>query len=613
MKLTANDLNGGTVEQNFTITVANVNDPPVFTSTAITTATEDSIYSYTVITNDVDVGDTVILSGPTVPDWLLLNTSSGVLSGTPLNSNVGINNVIIRATDSTGAFSTQSFTITVTNTNDAPTFTSTPPTTVNQDALYSYTITTNDVDVGDSTTLTVKTKPTWLSLNSETNILSGTPTNDNVGIHDIELVITDSNNVSTSQTYRLTVLNVNDPPVFTSTAITSILEDELYNYTVTARDPDHNHAPPESYTLTATTKPSWLTFTTTSTTLVPGDTNTTGILSGTPTNSDVGTHSVVITATDSNSGTTTQSFTITVTNVNDAPTFTSTPTTSVNEDTLYSYSFTASDIDSGDTITFTIPVKPSWLSLNTATNTLSGTPTNSNVGNHNVVISATDISNVTINQSFTISVSNVNDAPTFTSTEIKSATQGTLYTYTVTTSDDDIGDVVTLSGTTIPSWLSFDVDTGILTGTPGNSDVGSHTVSIAAQDLNGGTNNHVFTITVANINDPPEFTSTPITTTIERKVYSYTVTTNDIDTGDSVTLTGTTIPSWATFNTGTGLLTGTPTDSGTHSVVITATDSNSAVTTQEFTITVEEMPTHYIPQLCTITCLLYTSPSPRDS
>ena len=49
-----------------------------------------------------------------------------------------------------------------------------------------------------------------MSLNSGTNILSGTPTNDDVGIHDIELVIADSNNVSTSQTYRLTVLNVND-------------------------------------------------------------------------------------------------------------------------------------------------------------------------------------------------------------------------------------------------------------------------------------------------------------------------------------------------------------------------------------------------------------------
>ena len=79
------------------------------------------------------------------------------------------------------------------------------------------------------------------------------------------------------------------------------------------------------------------------------------------------------------------------------------------------------------------------------------------------------------------------------------------------------------------------------------------------------------------------------------------MTTNDIDTGDVVTLSGTTIPSWASFNTSTGVLKGTPTDSGTHDVVITATDLNSGVTKQEFTITVEEMPTHHIPQFCTIT------------
>ena len=199
----------------------------------------------------------------------------------------------------------------------------------------------------------------------------------------------------------------------------------------------------------------------------------------------------------------------------------------------------------------------------------------------------------------------INDDPLFTSTPVTSATQNSVYTYIITTNDVDKGDVVTLSSSTIPSWLSFDVNTGVLTGTPGNSDVGNHTITINAQDLNGGTSQQVFTIAVANINDPPVFTSTPITSTIERKEYYYTVTTNDIDTGDVVTLSGTTIPSWASFNTSTGVLKGTPTDSGTHDVVITATDLNSGVTKQEFTITVEEMPTHHI-------CLLYTSPSPRD-
>jgi hypothetical protein len=100
----------------------------------------------------------------------------------------------------------------------------------------------------------------------------------------------------------------------------------------------------------------------------------------------------------------------------------------------------------------------------------------------------------------------------------------------------------------------------------------------------------VFTETtgqVANVNDPPTFTSTPVTGATQDASYSYTVTTNDVDNGSTVTLTGTTIPSWLSFNRATGKLTGTPrnSDVGNHSVVITATDGIVDVT-QEFTIRV---------------------------
>ncbi|MEL4274898.1 putative Ig domain-containing protein, partial [Shewanella xiamenensis] len=54
---------------------------------------------------------------------------------------------------------------------------------------------------------------------------------------------------------------------------------------------------------------------------------------------------------------------------------------------------------------------PSWLSFNPATGVLSGTPTNTNVGSHAVVLRATDVDGLTADQSFTIAVANVNDAP----------------------------------------------------------------------------------------------------------------------------------------------------------------------------------------------------------
>ena len=81
------------------------------------------------------------------------NTSTGVLSGTPTNSEVGTHSVTITATDTAGATDTQSFNITVINTNDPPTFTNTPVTSATQDVGYDYTPTTNDIDIGDSVSI----------------------------------------------------------------------------------------------------------------------------------------------------------------------------------------------------------------------------------------------------------------------------------------------------------------------------------------------------------------------------------------------------------------------------------------------------------------------------
>ena len=59
---------------------------------------------------------------------------------------------MLTVTDAAGESVTDSFTITVANTNDAPTITSTAVTSVNEDSAYSYTTTATDVDAGDSVT-----------------------------------------------------------------------------------------------------------------------------------------------------------------------------------------------------------------------------------------------------------------------------------------------------------------------------------------------------------------------------------------------------------------------------------------------------------------------------
>ena len=96
-----------------TFTVLNV--APAFTSTPVTTATQDVPYTYTATTEDAN-GDAVTITAPTLPGWLTLTDhgdGTATLSGTPTNAHVGDHAVVLEVTDSGGLYATQSFTITV--------------------------------------------------------------------------------------------------------------------------------------------------------------------------------------------------------------------------------------------------------------------------------------------------------------------------------------------------------------------------------------------------------------------------------------------------------------------------------------------------------------------
>ncbi|MFO7655536.1 MAG: putative Ig domain-containing protein, partial [Bacteroidales bacterium] len=64
------------------------NYAPVITSSPAKSVNEDTPYSYTLTFRDID-GDAITKSAKILPKWLTFNTSSGVLSGIPLNNNVG--------------------------------------------------------------------------------------------------------------------------------------------------------------------------------------------------------------------------------------------------------------------------------------------------------------------------------------------------------------------------------------------------------------------------------------------------------------------------------------------------------------------------------------------
>jgi len=220
-----------TIEEELTLSV-----PPVLSSAiSDVSINEDAAYSYDASASFSDTdGDTLtyyatLSDDSDLPLWLSINTTTGVLSGTPENGDVGAIAIKVTATDSQSASVSDTYTLTVANTNDVPTLSSAiVNTSINEDAVYSYDASANFSDIdGDtlsySATLSDDSDlPLWLSIKSSTGVLSGTPESVDGGAIDVKVTATDTSEVSVSDNYTLTVINLYDAIISTATTDTTI-------------------------------------------------------------------------------------------------------------------------------------------------------------------------------------------------------------------------------------------------------------------------------------------------------------------------------------------------------------------------------------------------------
>ncbi|MEQ1484126.1 putative Ig domain-containing protein [Methyloglobulus sp.] len=197
------------------INIAAVNDAPTITSTPVLTATEDASYTDAVAATDVDAGQSLSYSLVTAPSGMTINATSGAISWTPTNAQVGGNNVTVKVTDSSGAVNnsaTQDFIVAVTNTNDAPTLNFIPAQNAVVDTAFNLNAVGSDIDAGDVLTYSITGNPTWLSINPTTGVLSGTP--DAVASSTVTVTVTDTfGPVAASQNFNLDVTAVAATPV----------------------------------------------------------------------------------------------------------------------------------------------------------------------------------------------------------------------------------------------------------------------------------------------------------------------------------------------------------------------------------------------------------------
>ena len=180
--------------QLVTMTINGAADAPIAVDDAVS-GNEDTVIVGNVLKNDSDVdGDTLtanLVSGPAHGSLTL--SADGNFSYTPDADWNGTDSFTYTANDGALDSNVATMTITVNPVNDAPTVLSSAGTAATENAAYSYTITSRDVD-GDDLTITASNLPAWLTLvdnGDGTATLSGTPTHTDVGDHSVELEIFD--------------------------------------------------------------------------------------------------------------------------------------------------------------------------------------------------------------------------------------------------------------------------------------------------------------------------------------------------------------------------------------------------------------------------------------
>jgi len=369
----------------------------------------------------------------------------------------------------------------------------------------------------------------------------------------------------------------NVAPTISGTPPTTVVAGQSYDFRPTASD-----ANGDRLTFNASGVPEWARF----------DKKTGRLYGKTRTSQALKSYSVLISVSDGKLSASLPKFTITV--VSSAPTgsppkISGTAPASVVEGDLYGFVPTASDPD-GDTLSFSISGRPSWATFTSSSGLLSGIPPAGSVGTYsNIKISVSDGTSTVSLSPFSITVEpKPNSPPSIWGIPGTSVNSGETYSFRPSASDPE-GQPLRFAVQGLPGWASFDTATGTLSGTPAWSHAGTSSgITISVSDGTTSASLAPFSITVTATNTPPSISGTPPDVVTAGQAYGFSPSASDPE-GQKLTFSVVNRPAWATFDTATGRLQGTPaaTQTGTYSgVQISVSDGQYSSALPAFDVTV---------------------------
>ena len=540
---------------------------------------------------------------PALPTGLTFSTTNGTISGTP-SVNSTSRTYTVSGTAASGCVGSTSFTLSV--------FSAVVP------SALSYAPASQTVRQGTAITNMTPTAsggavasysispalPAGLSFNTTTGIISGTLTAQQTGT--VVYTIT-ATNTGGSTTATVTLI-FNTAPTDLALNTTSVAENTASGTTVgTLSATDSDAGDTFTYTLVSGTG-----STDNASFTIAGSTLRTAAVFDFETKSS---YSVRVRVTDAGGLTFEKAFTIGVTNVNEAPTNISASASSVAENAASGTTIatlSATDIDAGDTFTYTLvsgtgDTDNASFAITGSTLTTAAVFDFETKSSYSVRVRVTDAGGLSFEKVFTIGVTDVNDAPTNISATASSvaenAASGTSVA-TMSATDVDAGDTFTytlVAGTGDTDNASFTID-GATLKTAGVFDFetkSSYSVRVRVTDAGGLTFEKVFTIGVTDVNEAPTALALSNTSVLENAASGTTVGTlagTDADAGDthtytlvtgtgstdnaSFTITGTTLSTAAVFNFEA---------KNSYAVRVRVTDAGGLSFERAFTITVTDV------------------------
>ena len=448
----------------------------------------------------------------------------------------------------------------------APIIISSPVTTAIEDEEYNYQVEAQDPNPGDILSYSLTQAPSFLTINENTGIITGSPTNDDVGDHNVTVTVTDLSDSTDIQPYILTVQNVNDSPTISDISDKSTNEDTpTGSIAFTVNDIDND---PATLTLSGNSDNLGLVN---SGSFIFGGSGTNRTVDITPLQDQYGTAIITVTVSDGDSSAN-DTFIITVNSVNDAPVAVDNAA-STDEDIAVVVDVLANDSDVDGSlvpagVTVTGGPTNGGTSVNATTGAVTYTPTGDWYGVDTFIYTVEDDSGAVSNEAtVTVTVNSVNDAPV-AEDNAASTNEDIAVTIDVLANDSDsdgslVSSSVIITGGPSNGGTSVNTTTGAITFTPTAGWNGIDTFTYTVEDDSGAASNEAtVTVTVGSVNDPPTAVNDAASTDEDVAVV-VDVQANDSDSDgslvpSSVTVTGGPTNGGTNVNTTTGVITYTP-------------------------------------------------------